>query len=80
MLDEALVQYDLALRRDPRYLPAMNEKAFVLIRKYIDGLELDDKQRIAALELWRQSLRLNPNQPQVAEAVTKWEKPGLFAQ
>ena len=76
--DQAMRQYDAALQADPKYLPAINEKAFVLIRQYTDGLQLDDAQRQQALELWRRSLRLNPNQPRVAEALRKWEKPGLF--
>jgi tetratricopeptide (TPR) repeat protein len=76
--DQAIEQYDHALKSDPKYLPAINEKGFTLIRRYSDGLELDDAQRRAALEVWRSSLKINPNQPRVAEAVRKWEKPGLF--
>lgn len=76
--DQALAQYDLALKADGKYLPAINEKASLLIRRYVDGLELDDQLRFAALDLWRSSLKINPNQPQVAEAIAKWEKPSLF--
>lgn len=76
--DEAIAQYDLALQSDPHFLPALNEKGFVHIRRYTDGLELDDQQRVKAIELWRSSLALNPNQPRVVEAMRKWEKPGLF--
>jgi tetratricopeptide (TPR) repeat protein len=76
--DEALVQYDMTLKAEPRNIGAMNEKAFVLITKYVDGLELDDSERLTALTLWRNSLKMNPNQPRVSEALAKWEKPGLF--
>lgn len=76
--DEAIKQLDLALRLDARYIPAINGKANIMLRKYIDGLQLDDKLRVAALDLWRSSLRLNPNQPQISEAIRKWENPGLF--
>ncbi len=76
--DEALKQYDIALKRDPRYFPAMNEKAFVLIRQYRDGLELDDDKRKAALALWRDSLKVNGNQLPIRRQVEKAENPSLF--
>ena len=76
--DDAIHQYDLALKSDPKYLPGMNAKAFVLIQQYKEGLELDDTQRRSALELLRTSLKINPNQPRIAEALKKWESPGLF--
>jgi tetratricopeptide (TPR) repeat protein len=78
--DEAIQQYDLALKRDPNNLGAMNEKGFTLIDKYVDGLELDDAQRNEALKLWHASLRANPNQPRIESAVQKWEKIGLFGE
>ena len=76
--DDAIAQYDIALKADPKYLPALNEKANTYIRKYIDGLELDDALRVSALELWKKSLAMNPNQPRVIELLKKWQKPGLF--
>lgn len=76
--DKAIEQYDLALKSDPQYLAAMNEKAFALIGKYLVGLQLDDTLRNAALDLWRSSLKVNPNQPRIADAVRKWENPSLF--
>jgi tetratricopeptide (TPR) repeat protein len=76
--DEAIAQLDLALKTDSRYILAINGKANIMLRKYMDGLQLDDKLRTGALELWRSSLRLNPNQPQISEAVRRWENPGLF--
>jgi superkiller protein 3 len=76
--DDALIQYDLALRSDAGYLGAINAKGFALIGRYVDGLELDDSQRIAAIQQWKKSLSMNPQQPSVTEAIKKWEKPGLF--
>ena len=77
--DEALREYDAVLNANPRYLPAINGKAAFYIRLYRDGLEIDDAKRTAALELWRTSLRLNPNQPDVRAALTRWENPPLFS-
>ncbi|HEY7087600.1 MAG TPA: tetratricopeptide repeat protein, partial [Tepidisphaeraceae bacterium] len=77
--DDAMTQYDLALKADPKYLPALNEKAATYIRKYVDGLELDDSLRVSALDLWKKSLAMNPNQPRVIESLKKWEKSSLFS-
>src|SRR5439155_22028852 len=54
--DDAIEQYDAALRHNPRYLAALNEKGTALIRKYHDGMELDEDIRKAALDSWKQSL------------------------
>lgn len=77
--DESLRTYDRVLELDPRYIPALNDKAATYIRMYRDGLGLDDGKRTAALELWRTSLRLNANQPRVREQLTRWENPPLFS-
>lgn len=77
--DDALQQYDAVLNANPRYLPAINGKAAFYIKLYRDGLEIDDAKRTAALELWRTSLRLNPNQPDIRAALTRWENPPLFS-
>jgi tetratricopeptide (TPR) repeat protein len=76
--DDAMKQYDIALKIDARFLPALNEKGFLLIKRYVDGLDLDDALRLRAIEMWRSSLTINPNQPRIADAIKKWEKPGLF--
>jgi tetratricopeptide (TPR) repeat protein len=75
---EAVKQYDIALKRDPRYWPAMNEKGFVLIREYREGLELDDDKRKGAIALWRDSLKVNPSQQAIRRQVEKAENPSLF--
>jgi len=76
--DDAMKQYDIALQLDSRFLPALNEKGFLLIKRYVDGLDLDDSLRVNALQIWQSSLKLNPNQPRIVDAIKKWEKPGLF--
>jgi superkiller protein 3 len=76
--DHAIAQYDLALKASPQLLSAINGKGFALIGKYIQGLQLDERLRIAALDLWKSSLRLSLEQPRVTEAIKKWETPSLF--
>lgn len=70
---EAIGQYREALGRDERHYPAMNGLAALLIKQYREGLLLDDRKKEEALALWRQSLRLNPNQPKVAAQLRLWE-------
>ncbi|MGH7177208.1 MAG: tetratricopeptide repeat protein [Tepidisphaeraceae bacterium] len=76
--EQAVQQYDIALRIDPNYYPAMNDKANVLIRQYRAGLELDDEKVRTAVDLWRASLKSNPQQPRVVAAMKEWDKPQLF--
>lgn len=76
--DEAIAQYDLAIKADPQYTSALAERGFAMIGKFTANLQLDDKLRTGALESWKSSLRQNPGQPRVIEAVRKWEAPALF--
>ena len=72
--DEAITQYELALKGNAKYCAAMNEQARVMTLQYQQGMELNDKLRDQALTLWRQSLEINANQPKVKTALEQWEK------
>jgi tetratricopeptide (TPR) repeat protein len=76
--EEGLREYDAALKLDKRFYPAMNEKAFLLIRQYREGLELDAGKRQAAIALWKESLRLNADQPEIRRQLEKAENPQVF--
>ena len=76
--DEAVEQYDVALAQEPDNYDAVNGLAYVRIAEYRKGLELDDSKRQAALELWRKSLSMNPDQPRIQAAVSDWSEKGLF--
>lgn len=78
--EEAMIQYDLVLKQDPRYYPAMNEKGLMLVALYQRDLELDDTKLKSAVDLWKQSLAVNPNQPRVQQHVKQWEKKKLFGE
>jgi tetratricopeptide (TPR) repeat protein len=77
--DEALAQYDIALKKDPRYYPALNQKADVLVAEYRKGLELDEKKKADAIALWKQSLSINAQQPRIQAMLQEWTQPRLFA-
>ena len=76
--DAALEEYAKALRLNDKYYPAMNEKGFVLLRQYQAGMELDRDKLKEAVSLWKTSLRLNPQQPRIQEAVKQSDRPGLL--
>ena len=70
--------YDAALALDPSFTPAINGKAESIIAHYEAELRLDDSLRARAIELWKQSLKLDPNQPTVTEQLAQWEAPRRF--
>ncbi|MBV8780585.1 MAG: tetratricopeptide repeat protein [Phycisphaerae bacterium] len=74
----AAKQLDIALAHDPHSSLAMSAKGFLLIKQYRESLELDEPKRTAALDLWRQSLAINPDQPTVRQAMRQWSSPQLL--
>jgi tetratricopeptide (TPR) repeat protein len=74
----ALEQFQHALRLDPNYYPAMNAAAKTMLHQYTAGLQLDDAKRNAALGMWRQSLKLNPEQPQIRQQIQQWDHKGVL--
>jgi protein O-GlcNAc transferase len=75
---EAAASYDLALKMDPNFLPALNARAEMFIARYEAELRLDDKLRQEALAAWQQSLKLQPQQPAVVASLAKWQDPKVF--
>lgn len=73
-LPEALGEYDIAVKKSPKYYAAMNECATVLIQQYKAGMELDMPTRDRAIALWQKSIEINPDQPGVKAALQEWEK------
>ncbi|HWB52990.1 MAG TPA: tetratricopeptide repeat protein [Tepidisphaeraceae bacterium] len=71
-------QYNITLKLDSRYYPALTGLGDVAIAEYEKGLELDDSLRITALSDWKKSLAINSDQSTVGEKVKKWEHPPLF--
>lgn len=72
--DQAIAQYKIALKGNPRYYQALNEMGRVIILQYQAGMELDDKKRDEALGFWRQSVDISPSQPKIKALLDQWEK------
>jgi tetratricopeptide (TPR) repeat protein len=71
--DDAIIQYENALKLDPRYWPALSEEGKALIQQYTQGLGLDEPKRATAVELWKRSLGLNPNQPAISALLQQYD-------
>ncbi len=74
---DALKQYETALKTEPAFYPALNDAGRVFITQYREGLELDEKLRQSALQVWRKSLSINPNQPRISALVSEWDRAGF---
>lgn len=76
--DDAVRQYDAALKMNPRYFPAYNEIGKTFIAMYRAGYELDDSQRQSALAAWKKSLEINPGQQDAQALIDQWSKQPLL--
>lgn len=72
--DDAIEQYETALKIDPKYFPAMNEIGWAKIAEYKNNLELDDAKRDQAIEMWGKSLEINPEQPKIVAVQKEWKE------
>jgi superkiller protein 3 len=70
--EEAVEQFENALKLDPGYIAALNYEGWALITQYTQGLGLDDPKRAGAIELWKRSLQINPNQPKITALVKQY--------
>ena len=71
---KATTLIDRVLAEDPRYVPAINAKANILIRQYELSGFVDDNSRQAGVRLLKQSLSMNGQQPRVQEQLNKYAK------
>ena len=61
--------YDLALDRNAEFIAALNAKGSARYRQYVAGGRLNSDYLNEAVDLWRQSLAVDPDQPRVRETL-----------
>jgi tetratricopeptide (TPR) repeat protein len=76
--DAAVAHYEAALAQDPTFVEALNAIGWVRIAEFRGSLELDDAKRQGALDVWRKSLEIRPQQPRIETALAEWERDALF--
>jgi tetratricopeptide (TPR) repeat protein len=76
--DAAKDEYHATLNLNPRYYPALNALGDIAINQYEQGLELDESLHSEAMDDWKKSLAVDPDQPEITEKVKKWEHPPMF--
>jgi len=76
--DEAIRQFNSALKANPRNYQAMNGIGDALLAQYRQSAMLDEKKRTQAINHYRKSLALNGEQPRVAALVREYTNTALF--
>lgn len=72
--EEALKQFQNALKLNPRFYPAINRIGDDYIRQYRKSFQLDEPKREAAVAQWTRSLRIEPDQPKIQALVRAWTR------
>lgn len=72
-------EYHTTLNLNPNYYPALNALGDIAIADYEQGMELDESLRTEAMNDWKKSLVVDPDQPGISEKVKKWDHPPMFS-
>ncbi|MEM8496228.1 MAG: tetratricopeptide repeat protein, partial [Planctomycetota bacterium] len=72
----ALQHYRKAVELNPRETAAHNGIGAVLVTYYIQGERKNRGQLEEALNAWRTSLRIRPQQPQIVNLLGRYQRPG----
>ena len=67
--EQAVTAYDGAIGRRPDYLDAINAKGTARYQQFVAGGRLDTARLNQAVDLWKASLRINPDQPRVRQTL-----------
>ncbi len=73
---EALKHYRTAVQMNPNEAAAYNGIGAVLVTYYIQGDSKNRQQLEEALNAWRTSLRIRPQQPAIVDLLARYQRPG----
>lgn len=76
--DDAVRQFNAALDMNEGNWRALNGLGEASVALYKSSAHLDETKRTAALEFWKRSLAINPDQPRVSELVKTYSATVLF--
>ena len=76
VVDEAEALPEPQRLAEPAYIRAINGRGVSLMAMYIQDGRREDRLRQQALEAWRKSLRLNPDQPRIKDLIARYQRRG----
>lgn len=76
--DDAIREFQHALRQNERSFQALNGLGDAMLIKYRESANLDEGKRVTAVDYWRKSLSIHPNQPKVSELVKEYGQMKAF--
>lgn len=76
--EDAISQFQLTLKSNPRSTNALNGIGDALLAQYHQSAMLDEKKRTGAVGYWKQSLEVNAEQPRIAALVKEYTNNRLF--
>lgn len=74
LYDASLSAYDNALAINPNDTSALNGIGVNLMTRYLQDERNNPAQRNQAVQAWRQSMSINPNQPKILNLITRYSK------
>jgi tetratricopeptide (TPR) repeat protein len=77
-IDRAIAEFNNALQQNTRNYQALNGLGDAALAQYRNSSLLDERRRAEAVEFWKRSLAINPEQPRVAQLITEYSKGGLI--
>jgi Tfp pilus assembly protein PilF len=77
-IDDAIAQFSAAVKLDLHNYQAYNGLGDAYLEQYRASAMLDAKKRSLAVENWKKSLDLNPNQPRTLALVKEYTDKALF--
>lgn len=72
--EDSLRNFRRALKLDPNDTAALNGVGVCLMTLYLEGERTNEYQRDQALDAWRKSLKVRPNQPRIIDLLHRYSK------
>lgn len=77
-IDDAVREFNAALKLDPRNYHACNGLGEAMLAQYRQGFMLEEAKRAEAIRWWDRSLKINPNQPRIEAMLIEYGRNALF--
>jgi tetratricopeptide (TPR) repeat protein len=72
--EKALQNFEQALDEDPEHTAALNGVGVCRMTLYLEGNRQNPRQRQRALEAWRKSVKIRPDQPRIVDLLSRYSR------